>query len=470
MKHNILFIVTDDQKYQTIHAIDNPDIITPNLDKLVTSGSYFDNAYIPGGYVGAVCMPSRAMINSGRNLCELWGNGEKIPEEHITLAESLRNNGYYTYGTGKWHNGTEAFTRGFCSGDNIFFGGMWDHWNVPVCDYDPTGKYDNEIDFVMDFHTSKTPSGVPSRVHCDKFNPGVHSTQMVTNTVVDFINSYEDSKPFYVYSAYLAPHDPRTMPQKYLDLYDMDKLNLPPNVCDNHFEYGVSTARDEQLGDLPRNEKAIRKELRSYYAMITHLDDEIGRIITALKEKGEYDNTIIVLCGDNGLAVGQHGLMGKQSCYEHSLKIPLLVAGPNIPKQRVQQNVFLMDIYPTLMDICGFETPDSVTSKSFYKALIGEEFKGREQMYGLFKDLVRSYRDGDYKIIEFANVTRRTMLFNIKNDPYETCDLSENAEYKEMLVQMREKLIANSKIYENEDNFMAKNYWDAYNLADQKCL
>ncbi len=458
-KPNILFLLTDDQSYSTLKARGNNDIITPNMDRICNDGMYFENAYIPGGYTGALCMPSRCMINTGRPLNAIIGNGEKIPNEHITFGEALKNNGYYTYGTGKWHNGPQSFTRSFCGGDNIFFSGMWDHWNVPVCDYDPTGEYDNEINFMMDFWLDNAMPTVPKKVNCDKFNPGLHSSEMVANTVVNFISDYDKSEPFYVYAAFLAPHDPRKMPEKFLEMYDESKLELPKNMQDEHFDYGIKACRDERLAPHPRDEKTVRKELKEYYAMITHLDSEIGRILKTLDDKGIYDDTIIVFCSDNGLAVGCHGLMGKQSCYEHSLKVPLAIKGAGIKKGTCKENVQLMDIYPTIMEYLGFEVPNSVTAKSFCSALNGEKLKGRSEMYLCYSNLVRAYIDGDYKLIEYSKYTRQTQLFNLKEDPNETCDLSRKLEHANVLNTMRKKLINARWQNENENNEMAQEFW-----------
>ena len=162
-KTNVLFIVTDDQRFDTIHALGNDEIITPNLDKLVSRGTSFVRAHISGGTCGAVCMPSRAMILSGRNPFHLEELGGNIPPEHKTLAETFKNNGYETIGLGKWHNGCPAYARSFTQGAKIFFGGMWDHWNVPTCRYDPTGEYDNVINFVVDFYKDNHPQAQ----HCD---------------------------------------------------------------------------------------------------------------------------------------------------------------------------------------------------------------------------------------------------------------------------------------------------------------
>ena len=240
---NIVFILTDDQRYNTIHALGNGEIITPNMDGLVRRGTSFTHAHIPGGTSGAVCMPSRAMIHTGRTLFSLEGEGQNIPKEHKTLGETLREYGYFAYGTGKWHNGPPAFTRSFDMGDEIFFGGMWDHWNVPTNYYDPTGEYDNEINFVGNFgHSNETV-----KVHCDKFNPGKHSSELLAETSVRFIDEYREEKPFFLYTAFLAPHDPRTMPEEYKNLYDPEKLRLPENFTENPEFFGVQGIRDEIL-------------------------------------------------------------------------------------------------------------------------------------------------------------------------------------------------------------------------------
>ena len=137
---NILFLLTDDQRYGTIGALGNPEIQTPNMDRLVRNGTAFLQAHIPGGTASAVCMPSRAMINSGRTLFHLEESGRNIPPHDITLGQCFLNGGYHCVEIGKWHNGVEGFSRSFDDGKHIFFGGMWDHWNVPVNDFKPAGK------------------------------------------------------------------------------------------------------------------------------------------------------------------------------------------------------------------------------------------------------------------------------------------------------------------------------------------
>ena len=134
---NILFLFTDDQQYNAVRALGNKDVITPNMDSLVYRGITLSNMYILGGLSAAVCMPSRAMLMTGRYLFHLNNSGKNIPKNHITIPELFRKSGYITFGTCKWHNGKKSFTRSFSTGGKIMFGGMSNHWKVPLYDFDP---------------------------------------------------------------------------------------------------------------------------------------------------------------------------------------------------------------------------------------------------------------------------------------------------------------------------------------------
>lgn len=458
-KPNILFLLTDDQRYNTIHALGNEAIVTPNMDKLVNQGTAFTHAHIPGGTVGAVCMPSRAMINTGRTLFHLQDEGANIPQDHITLGETLKENDYYCFGTGKWHNGPAAFTRSFTQGDNAFFGGMWDHWNVPTNHYDPTGEYDNVINFVANFHkTNKV-----LKVHCDKFNPGKHSTELITDTVVDFINNTSTKKPMFMYTAYLAPHDPRTMPDRFKKMYNPEDIKLPENFVENPENFGVADIRDEVLAAYPRNPEEIKKHIAEYYGMISHLDFEIGRIFEALDKKGELENTIIILAGDNGLAIGNHGLMGKQNHYEHSIRVPLVFAGKGIPKgKKVDNLVYLMDIYPTLCELLGFEIPESVEGKSFAKSFEDASFKSRDSLYFAYQNILRSVKDERYKLIEYRNFVKKSELFDLDQDPEEMNNLIDDANYAEKIKELKAKLFEFRDNWDDKKHKYGKEYWDNY--------
>lgn len=460
MAKNILFVVTDDQRFDTIHVLGNPDIITPTLDLLAENGTAFTQAHIPCGTCGAVCMPSRAMLYSGRTLFHLEEDGATIPADHTTLPELLQQNGYETFGTGKWHNGTPAFTRSFTGGDNLFFGGMWDHWNVPTCRYDPTGEYDNVINFVANFwHNSE-----PWKINCDAFHPGVHSSELLTDTALEFLRTRQGEKPFFLSLTYLAPHDPRTMPDFYKKMYDPDRLTLPDNVMPQHpFRFGVEDIRDETLAAYPRSEGEVRRHLAEYYGMISHLDAQLGRIVSQLKEQGLWRDTLVVFTGDNGLAVGCHGLMGKQNNYDHSVRVPLLLCGPGIPKGgRSDALVYLLDLYPTLCDYLGLPVPLSVEGRSFLPALTQPEYRHRENLFFAYGNLLRSVKDSRYKLLEYRGPICRTQLFDLQQDPAEVKDLSQDPAQASRIRDLRLLLEEYHKSWEDTDHPASREYWNAF--------
>ena len=465
-KPNVLFIITDDQRFDTINALGNSEIITPNLDRLAQRGTSFVRAHIAGGTCGAVCMPSRAMVLSGRNPFHLEELGGNIPPEHKTLAETFKNNGYETIGLGKWHNGCPAYARSFTQGAKIFFGGMWDHWNVPTCRYDPTGEYDNVINFVVDFYSDNHPQSQ----HCDEFDPGKHSSTLLTDAAIDLLNENAGKdKPFFMYLAYLAPHDPRTMPDSFREMYDPEKITLPPNfqqIIDTN--YPLMVHRDEHLAAYPRDEGEIKRHIAEYFAMITHLDYEIGRLLDTLHQSGEEDNTIIVFTGDNGLAVGQHGWLGKEDIYEHGVRVPLIMAGPGIAENvRNDAYVYLYDIFPTLCEKIGLEIPSSVDGKSFAKLLDGNHGDTfRDELYLIFDNFVRGVKDENYKLIEYRNgdseEDKWTFLYDIKNDLWETRNLAGCEEYKDKINEMREKILKHRDDWEEQTHPWGVDFWKRF--------
>ncbi len=451
---NVLFFLTDDQRFDTIGALGNPLIRTPNLDRLVARGVSFRRAHIPGGTSGAVCMPSRAMLHTGRSLFHLDDVGQEIPREHATLGETFRRAGYECHGIGKWHNGRMAFARSFTGGDEIFFGGMSDHWNVPAYHFDPTGEYAARLPRVPDpMHSNQ----VEYRA-CDHIHAGRHSTELFVDAACDFLRERDRQRPFFLYVALLAPHDPRTMPEAFRQLYDPESLPLPENFRAEHvIDTGALRCRDELLAGFPRQPSEVRRHLAEYYAMISHLDAELGRLLATLESVGDLSDTIIVVAGDNGLAVGQHGLMGKQNVYEHSVRVPLLVSGPEVPAGVTSDAlVYLFDLFPTLCDLCRMPVPESVEGRSLRPCWETGD-RGRDSLYLVYADAVRGVSDGRRKLIEYA--CGATQLFDLEEDSWEKNNLAEQPEARGDLEQYRREMWKLSGQWDDRRHRLGQEFW-----------
>ena len=301
----------------------------------------------------------------------------------------------------------------------------------------------------------------------DHVTPGKHSSELFCDAAIRFLEHVGDD-PFFAYVSFMAPHDPRVMPDRFRQLYDPDRIELPPNFIEQHpFMQKFFGGRDENLAAHPRDPAEIRRHLAEYYAIISHLDHELGRVLDALEQTGLADKTIIVFAGDNGLAVGQHGLMGKQSCYEHSNRVPLIFAGPGIPAgHRTDAYAYLLDIYPTLCDLVGAARPASVEGTSLVAAMRDPAEKVRDYMFYGYTDNQRSIKDRRYKLIEFALPgERHTQLFDLDRDPWELHNLAADPAHKERLDQLRKALVAFARDWDDFDSDWGKKFWQQIEFA-----
>lgn len=405
---NFLVLLADDLRPDAIHALGNPHIQTPNLDKLVSRGASFSNAYIMGARNGAVCMPSRAMLMTGRDLFAFDESAGRIPEDYATFPELLRKAGYETFITGKWHQDAASLNRTFSTGDNIFMGGMHDPFNIPLHDHNPEGKYARDS----------------AQVH-----KGAHATHLFADAAIGFLQGRDTEQPFLAYVSFTAPHDPRSAPAEYHDRYDASILPVPGNFLPEHpFDNGELRIRDEMLAGFPRTREEVQKHLADYYAMVTQLDEEVGRILAALKATGVGDNTVIVFASDHGLAVGSHGLMGKQNLYEHSIKLPLIIAGPGIPEGKTTGAlVYLMDLGATLMDLAGLDASPLTDARSFAPVLKDPATPHRRFLTMFYREYQSGVRMDAWKYLAYSvNGAEREQLFNLDDDPLELKNLADD--------------------------------------------
>ena len=407
-KPNILFIISDDQRGDCVGALGHPDLKTPALDTLVARGHVFHNAYCMGSMVGAVCQPSRTMLMTGRSLWHIPGRTES---ETPTIGSVFRKAGFDTLFIGKQGNtyrpGNEAF-------ETFVYNGEKNHIEAPIYMADKTIEWLRE-------------------------NPG------------------SAGKPFCIYLGPPVPHDPRVAPPKYLEMYDPAKLTLPKSFMPQHpFDNGELRIRDEMLASFPRTEANMRRQLADYYAITSHLDFHVGRILDELKAQGRLEETLIVYTSDHGLAVGgMHGLMGKQNLYEHN-KPPLIIAGPGIAPGKSDALVYLYDLFPTLCDYAGLAVPERVDGLSLLPVIQGEKKGVRDRLLGGYRDCQRMIRDARWKLIEYrAADGRHTQLFDLENDPDELSNLADETAHAETLAKLRQELAAARAAYGDPTDFEA---------------
>ena len=417
---NILFIIADDHRFDAIGAMGDATVQTPVLDALMARGTTFRQTHIMGSLVGAVCVPSRAAVLTSASLFR--SGMQEINRELAVWPQVMREAGYHTFATGKWHNDKQTFTNSFADGAKIFFGGMSSHFEVPVFDYDASGAYPNTAKYIG-----------------EKF-----STEMFTDEAVQFLQDYDAaaaSDPFFLYLAFTSPHDPRTPPGEYASMYPPAEIPVPENFMPEHpFDNGEMRIRDEVLAPFPRTPEIVQEHIADYYGMISHMDAEIGRVLKTLEATGQLENTLIIYTADHGLAVGQHGLLGKQNLYSHSIRVPSIFAGPGVPQGKtVDALTYLYDVFPTVCELTAVACPDTVEGRSLVPLMHGSAERVRETVFAAYRDIQRTVSDGRWKLIRYyvseetGAGTNRIQLFDLANDPGETTELSALSEHAERI-------------------------------------
>ncbi|MCH8048465.1 MAG: sulfatase-like hydrolase/transferase [Planctomycetes bacterium] len=425
---NILFIFADDQCFSTIRSLGNDEIETPNLDRLVKQGTTFTHAYNQGSWSGAVCVASRTMLNTGRFIWHanrVYSSTEKERKAGRFWSEYMKKAGYETYMTGKWHvraNAAAAFDHTV-------------HVRPGMPNQTKQG-YNRPIDGQPDVWTPWD----------EKFGGywkgGKHWSEVLGDDAETYLkHAGKSDKPFFMYLAFNSPHDPRQSPKKFVDKYPLDKVRVPKNYLPLYpYKDAIGCGknlRDERLAPFPRTRRAVKVNRQEYYAIITHMDVQIGRILDALEASGKADNTYIFFTADHGLAVGQHGLMGKQNLYDHSVRVPFIAVGPGIAKGAKNDAwIYLQDVMPTTLELAGVEKPRHVEFNSLLPLLRGETKKSSYgALYGAYLKVQRSVTEGDYKLILYPKI-KRARLYNLKNDPLEMRDLAASTESKPIIKRL----------------------------------
>ena len=431
-KPNVLFIFADDQTYECIRALGNDEIETPNLDRLVRNGVTFTHAYNQGSWSGAVCIASRCMLVTGRFLWHakrVYNTAEKERAAGRFWSEYMKSAGYETYMTGKWHVRASA-EKAFHVAKDVR-GGMPNQtkegYNRPIEGQpDPWKPWDAKFG--------------------GYWKGGKHWSEVVGDNAVEFLQTASKSgKPFFMYIAFNAPHDPRQSPKAYVDRYPLEKVKVPVNFLPEYpykDKIGCGKGlRDEKLAPFPRTEYAVKVNRQEYYAIITHMDAQVGRILDALAKSGKADNTYVFFSADHGLAVGHHGLVGKQNLFDHSVRVPLMVTGPGIPKDRkINTPVYLQDIMPSSLELAGVRRPEHVQFRSLMPIISGKRPKSYDAVYGAYLGVQRMVIQGDHKLLLYP-ACEKVLLFDLKNDPDEMKDLAGSGESKPIIKRLFARLL-----------------------------
>ncbi|BCX49408.1 sulfatase [Haloferula helveola] len=407
---NFLIIVADDQATSDFGFYDPKSTLeTPNLDRLAAEGTVLDAAYHMGSWSGAVCTPSRHMIMSGASVWHLPrkkrdGAGAKLAASLAdnSLAAVFNRAGYDTMRTCKNGNSFAAANRKF--------------------------------QVVRDASKRDAP---------DPLGSGWHAQQ-----VLDYLAQREvekDPDPFLIYFGFSHPHDTRNGKDDLLAKYGasnhtdrsvLPKLGaksppLPPNYLPRHpFDSTHMGCRDEVnvsgVWD-KRDPATVRNEIGREFACSENIDIQVGKVLAKLETMDQLENTIVIYTSDHGIAIGRHGLMGKQNLYEHTWRVPFIVKGPGIKAgHRAPGNAYLMDLLATCCDFAGIESPPTNEGTSLRPILEGKKETVRDTLYGVYcggtKPGIRSVRSGDWKLVKYEdekNGTVHTQLFDLASNPLE---------------------------------------------------
>ncbi|NPA35799.1 MAG: sulfatase-like hydrolase/transferase [Chlorobi bacterium] len=480
-KKNVLFIAVDDLK-PLIGAFGDTYAITPNIDKLAEEGYMFENAYTQQ----AVCAPSRASMLTGLrpDRTKVWDLKTKIRSKNpqvVTLPQVFKKNGYTTYAIGKIFDprsvdkghDARSWTIPYISPDKLPGPGP-----KPALGYYLSEKNLDKIKFYEGLAQAKgLKGGARYKFIASNFKPSTEMADVPDEAYIDGRITTEalkkldkfanEDKPFMLMVGYKRPHLPFVAPTKYWNLYKRNEV--PVAKYQKHSKGGPALAYHnnpelksytdipdaiDEYGDL--NIEKQRELIHGYYAATSYIDALIGRLMDKLKATGLDKNTIIVLWGDHGFHLGDHGLWTKHTNFEQATHLPLLIVDPGYKPGKTDIPVETLDIYPTLCELTGVKPPKDIQGQSLVPYLKGGSVK---QTFAVSQWPSRGYKGGmgytirtkRYRYTEWYKAYRSTMPRNEKNlvatelydyetDPLETKNLVKNKKYAEVLKQHQKLL------------------------------
>lgn len=424
-KPNIIFILTDDQRWDALGHAGNPIIQTPNMDDLAKDGTYFENAFV----TTPICAASRASFITGmyeRSHGFTFGT-KPLQEKYInhTYPKLLKENGYHTGFIGKFGMRFEKKL------DTTLF----DYYSRP-----------GEKFWAITYYRL-TPDHTGHR----------HLSSIIGTESLDFLQEYADDGPFCLTVSFHAPHAEDVSPQQYIYPVELDSLYqdniIPePNLGEQKYFDEQPTWVKEGLNKIRwywrfKNEEQYQHMVKAYYRMVTGVDNEIGKIRKKLEELGIADNTVIILMGDNGYFLGERKLAGKWLMYDNSLRVPLIVYDPRLANGKNLDNLVLnIDIAPTILSYAGVKIPEMMQGDNLLKLMNAENSPWRNSFFceHLFenKKIPKSegIRTTDWKYFRYVDHPEWEELYYLKNDQLETINLAQEKSSLPTLNKLRQKL------------------------------
>ena len=435
--YNVIFILTDDQRYDELGFL-NPVIDTPNMDRLAEEGAHFRNAFV----TTALCSPSRASILTGQYMHNhgVVDNNEPPRPGTVFFPRYLQQAGYETAFIGKWHMGEKASAEGNLDDPQPGF----DHWVsfAGQGDYYPT-----------------TRNGRKSMLNIN----GAHVEQKgyitdeLTDYALDWLGSRRDDKPFFMYLSHKAVHANFAPAERHKAQYADRTVPVPPSQADTPENrrgkpLWAQNQRNSWHGvDFPYHSQLdVQSYKMQYHRALSAVDDSIGLLLEWLEESGNLDNTYVFLMGDNGFLFGEHGLIDKRNAYEESMRVPLLMRGPDVESGlEVEEMVANIDIAPTMLEIAGMPSYDHFDGRSFYPLARQEsDMPWRDELlYEYYWEFnypstptTFALRTPDFKFIQYHGVWDTDELYDMRNDPGESTNLINDPEYLPVIADMRRRL------------------------------
>lgn len=453
---NVLFIISDDLTSTALSCYGNSVCKTPHIDALAASGTRFTRAYCQGTY----CGPSRASFMSGYYPHATGVLGYKNPRPQIgdraTWSQHFKNNGYYAARVSKiFHmgvpGGVEYHGEGkdYNGADDVL---SWtERFNTPGPEWRAPG--DGET-------LENNPDGKRPVVGGNTFvvveadgDDEVHCDGMAAAKAVELLKTKRE-KPFWLGVGFVRPHVPFVAPRKYYPPYKpYEKMQLPPKVdgdWDDIPKPGINykTSKNMKM-DLRRQ----RKAMGGYYASVAFMDAQVGKVLSALRDSGREDRTIVVFTSDHGYHLGEHDFWAKVSLRDESAGVPLIIRVPGKSPAVCHSFVELLDLYPTIASLCGLDIPDHVQGKDISKMLDDPTSTVRDAAFSA-APMRKGFllREKDWAYIQYGEKAENGIeLFDMKNDPQQYTNLAESEEHRQIVARLRTKMTRKlAEVHEND--------------------